>query len=359
MLRKYLEEKKLAYIVALLFSGVILLILPDIFLYKGWLESAIGVPANAVVFIFLGALLFLRVLGFKFSKKIFFLHAFIAVPLLLSLSVIFILLNSLIHPNYIYGLFHIYVPSFYELSFISIFFLVPFFNKNVLVRHWRLAVFSFGIVVFCLYVYLKWSGSEVFYRLDEEDGFIEYAQSILYFVSSFLAFFSIFKLKELKIKSFIKKAWFVLFVLSSVGLFILGGEEVSWGQRIFNIQTPESIAEKNYQNEITLHNLENVFEYVYDAYLVLGLYGVFSWLVRYIPLKFKGIFLYEYFRPFLSRWYLVPYFAVIVGYVIWRFNAIDNSFDIWEEAAETFLAAAVFIIFLRNYIYLKLKTKAS
>lgn len=361
MLRKYLAKKseiKLAYIVTLLFFGTILLVLPEIFLYKGWLKSAIGISINTVVFVFLGVLTLLRILGFKVNSKFFFFYAFIAVPLLLFASIIFTLLNNIIHPNYIYGLFHIYVPSFYELSFISIFFLVPLFDIDVLKKHWRIAIFSFGITAFCLYVYLKWSESGVFYRLDEEDGFVEYAQSIFYFASSFLAFLSIFRLKKLKIKSIIKKVWLVLFVGSFLGLFILGGEEISWGQRIFSFQTPESIAAKNYQNEITLHNLENVFEYVYNAYLVLGLYGIFSWLVFYVPLRLKGIFLYEYLKPFLSKWYLVPYFAVIVGYVVWRFNATDSSFDIWEEAAETFPAVAIFIIFLRDYMCLK-QPKAS
>lgn len=362
MLRKYLAKKseiKLAYIVVLLFFGTILLVLPEIFLYKGWLQSAIGISINTVVFILLGVLTLLRVLGFKFNSKIFFFYAFIAVPVLLSASIIFTLLNNIIHANYIYGLFHIYVPSFYELSFISIFFLIPLFDTDVLRKHWRIAIFSFGIIAFCLYVYLKWSGSGAFYRLDEEDGFIEYAQSILYFASSFLALLSIFKLKKLKIKSIIKKVWLILFVLSFLGLFILGGEEISWGQRVFNLQTPGNIAAKNYQNEITLHNLENVFEYVYNAYLILGLYGISSWLVVYVPLKFKGVFLYEYLKPFLSKWYLVPYFAVMVGYVIWRFNATDNSFDIWEEAAEIFPAIAIFIIFLRDYICISSKTKTS
>ena len=42
-------------------------------------------------------------------------------------------------------------------------------------------------------------------------------------------------------------------------LFFLGfAEEISWGQRIFHIQTPEALAEINMQDEINIHNL-NIF----------------------------------------------------------------------------------------------------
>lgn len=39
-------------------------------------------------------------------------------------------------------------------------------------------------------------------------------------------------------------------------MFLAAGEEVSWGQRVFNIKTPDSIAKHNMQNEFNLHNLE-------------------------------------------------------------------------------------------------------
>ena len=40
-------------------------------------------------------------------------------------------------------------------------------------------------------------------------------------------------------------------------VFFVGlGEEISWGQRILNIETPEAIKEINAQGELTIHNLE-------------------------------------------------------------------------------------------------------
>jgi hypothetical protein len=43
-------------------------------------------------------------------------------------------------------------------------------------------------------------------------------------------------------------------------MFLFGaGEEISWGQRILNIETPDIIKKQNAQKEITLHNL-NLFQ---------------------------------------------------------------------------------------------------
>ena len=38
--------------------------------------------------------------------------------------------------------------------------------------------------------------------------------------------------------------------------FVLVGEEISWGQRIFGFATPEGMEEKNIQGEFNLHNMD-------------------------------------------------------------------------------------------------------
>src|SRR5690606_8892153 len=47
------------------------------------------------------------------------------------------------------------------------------------------------------------------------------------------------------------------FILALVALVCLfgAGEEISWGQRVFDIETPQSLMERNAQQEMNLHNL--------------------------------------------------------------------------------------------------------
>ena len=44
------------------------------------------------------------------------------------------------------------------------------------------------------------------------------------------------------------------YAVFAAGAFFVAGEEISWGQRVFGIATPEAVSEVNIQGELTLHN---------------------------------------------------------------------------------------------------------
>ena len=59
-----------------------------------------------------------------------------------------------------------------------------------------------------------------------------------------------------------------LFLLALGALFLLGaGEELSWGQRLLGLETPEGIAAANRQHEINLHNLHFVYASNFQVFL--------------------------------------------------------------------------------------------
>ncbi len=47
-----------------------------------------------------------------------------------------------------------------------------------------------------------------------------------------------------------------LFGVAAVAFVVAAGEEISWGQRIFDFQTPEKLAAINDQNEFNFHNIQ-------------------------------------------------------------------------------------------------------
>ena len=59
----------------------------------------------------------------------------------------------------------------------------------------------------------------------------------------------------------------VMFFVNGLGAFFVAGEEISWGQRIFGLSTPELLRQHNTQGELTLHNL--------DAFIDIFGYGHF------------------------------------------------------------------------------------
>jgi hypothetical protein len=67
--------------------------------------------------------------------------------------------------------------------------------------------------------------------------------------------------------------------LLCVGLFVLGMEEISWGQRLFGFATPERLAEVNWQSEFNFHNVQtDLSETVY--YFGAGIFLVLLPLLR-------------------------------------------------------------------------------
>lgn len=89
--------------------------------------------------------------------------------------------------------------------------------------------------------------NEVYTR---EDGFAEYGTAFLLFASSVLLFTRFFKLFSQK-----KALWKIGIVTMAVVFLFGAGEEISWGQRIFNIESSEYFLENNAQGETNLHNM--------------------------------------------------------------------------------------------------------
>jgi hypothetical protein len=62
-------------------------------------------------------------------------------------------------------------------------------------------------------------------------------------------------------------------------LFIFVGEELSWGQRILDISTPESLSKINKQNELNIHNIEFVDSFLGGKYRYLSIFMITTGLI--------------------------------------------------------------------------------
>jgi len=76
-----------------------------------------------------------------------------------------------------------------------------------------------------------------------EDGIVEY----MTFFSFLVAFFMF-------IRTFLINKN-IFYLLLAIVFFLGAGEEISWGQRIFNFSTPEALQEMNVQKEFNIHNI--------------------------------------------------------------------------------------------------------
>ena len=107
----------------------------------------------------------------------------------------------------------------------------------------------------------------------------------------------------------------VLFGILSFGIFFIIGEEISWGQRIFDFQTPAELIEQNRQGESNLHNIYGVQDVFSWAMFAIGAYGTGA---SFYAMKKYGR--YDSWSP-LTRTLaphpiLIPYFLLMF---VWRF----------------------------------------
>ena len=185
-----------------------------------------------------------------------------------------------------------------------------------------------AILLVVLAYFPAYVSKDLLIRLTREDGPFEWTTAILllatciaFLVLAILPNYSIFKSKK-GVGS--RPLYFVLFAL----LFLFAsGEELSWGQRIFNFDTPEAIKERNVQEEFNIHNLEIFHGSTKEGEEKTGISALFT-LHRMYYLFFL---FYLLFLPLLNRFngftrnmiqkYFIPVPSLFLG-VLFLFNLI-------------------------------------
>ena len=136
-----------------------------------------------------------------------------------------------------------------------------------------------------------------------------------------------------------------LYVLVCLGIVFIVGEELSWGQRLFGVETADWIRDVNKQGENTIHNIRGVNVVFKWIHVLIGAYGLF------LPLALRNKDLAshrEMATLLVPHLILVPYF---VFEFLWRLQALlwepakQYRYTIHEynEVIELILAIAIFL----------------
>ncbi len=183
-----------------------------------------------------------------------------------------------------------------------------------------------------------------YYNFAKEDGIVEYTTTLLYFLS--FVFSLVITINFIKVK---KAGFASLYILLS-GVFLFAGfEEISWGQRIFLLETTEFFSE-NAQNETNFHNLHSLKSYVDKIFFLIGFYGAFSWIFLS---KLKTPRFNSFKKFFVPKGFLMFYFLpAFLFYVIVRIRyflstppEVISYFFAWpdDEVVELVLSAGIFL----------------
>jgi hypothetical protein len=158
--------------------------------------------------------------------------------------------------------------------------------------------------------YLFFTDVPKFEQYVQEDGIAEWLTVLGLLLGSFVCFGRFAKLLRKK------SSWF-LFVTVGLGLFLFfaAGEEISWGQRIFGIETPEYFKANNAQQETNLHNLVvggvKLNKLIFSVILV-SLLSIFLVVVPFLYQRVSSIkkFLDNSAVP-VAQWYQVIGFILV------------------------------------------------
>ena len=199
---------------------------------------------------------------------------------------------------------------------------------------------------------------ETVIELAIEDGPIENMGAVGFFVASALFFVTYIRSGSQGNDLWILRTRRnVFFLLLGLAFFFAGGEEISWGQRIFGWETPEKLAEINAQGETTIHNLtvlpgHKAFEFYFwfnVSWFLFCLVVPILNRVRFANTLFEKICL-----PIVPLWTGVLLFT---SYVVFKLVAISCSNyelrmaanELKESTGGIIFAIIACVLFYRSY----------
>ena len=225
------------------------------------------------------------------------------------------------------------------------------------------AVFPIIFMLTLLYVYQFESDfPNIYWGLLREDGLFESLQWLCYFSSGLMGLYSFLTVMKLKPKLKIKPLTFqaIFLLLFSILSILIAIEEISWGQRIFGIESNNFFLMYNVQKETNAHNLNLFQENIQFFYIFIGLFGSFGWLFKRncSANGFRDIFVVDwflslYFLP-VALFYFYLHYSFIFNFLNSFAPNLFNQLHYHQEQFETLLSFGICLMAYFNLVKCRL-----
>ena len=332
-----------------LFSKIYILLVILLLVFESFLFTLPKFLDGRVLLVLMGILLFLlRVKKIKLINQKTSNLLFGGLILLGTFSLSLMLMEAFYGFQYVEKTLSLSYSRFFYLTLavavVVIYAQSFYFSKKVI----KVDLFFLPLFLTLAAFFLYLRNNQLFRLIITDDHLVEYSQFFLLLFSSIICLF-------------LRKFWWskerflgILFLLLAIGCFFVAGEEISWGQRLFNIETPKELAEINTQEELTIHNIGFIFGFVYRAYMVIGLVGSTAWLFFKYLKKYLSSRVKRILSNLIPDWYLSPYFAVVFFYNFERFYLNPRAGEeLWEEPMELLLFLVMSIFLIIKYLRVK------
>jgi len=214
----------------------------------------------------------------------------------------------------------------------------------------RVLIFTIPLFVVALFLCIKLAAPDTYTCLIREDSEIEYMQSLFYFLAAVFAFFAS--------KNLLGKRIFlpgVVCAILAAGLLFISLEEISWGQRIFKIETPAFFKQHNAQKELSVHNLMPVQSRIHKLYMLIGAYGAFAWIIAALAVPGSRARSLHIVNFTVVPWHISSYFFIaFFWYTVFEFSERPHpgSFLAWrdQEPVELLLSLGFLLFAVSGYL---------
>lgn len=191
-----------------------------------------------------------------------------------------------------------------------------------------------------LYVFSRSLGEDHYREINKEDRLIEWLTVGVFIITALLAFVRALSSKTRSSLSF----WFLL--IFSLACIFFALEEISWGQRIFGVESTEYFLDKSDQQEINVHNVVNEIFSVRTKHVA-------AWTLLAYGVALPILAINRRVRSFVGKLGVVlsPLF-LIPGYIFSSILTWDRYFSGQdEEIAEFFFSLLLCLVIIFHIWY--------
>lgn len=148
------------------------------------------------------------------------------------------------------------------------------------------------------------AGERLGSMLFDEDRYFENMGALGLFVTSLVFAYGLVKISKIRSATLFFRLRQLILLGCALIAFFGAGEEISWGQRIFNWQTPVALNQINDQGETNIHNIvvldhDLPFEKAFDAF----------WMSLTVLLPLATMYIRP-LREFVGRFFSAPHLGV-------------------------------------------------
>lgn len=230
---------------------------------------------------------------------------------------------SISHVNAVFELTRLHPQRLLLLGVLGLFTYLIMQNNSWWHKHAHRVILFSPFVIFALLFPVSLWPFNIFKELIKEDRAIENLQFVILALGGSYSAWASYRFWQAK------QFWHgLIFSFVALGLLLVAGDEISWGQRLFGLSTPEKLSAINRQEELTFHNIYAIEWLVIYGYVGISLFGLFS---RNLSELIKPLRKYSLYLPAQQ---LFGYFLFAAIFFVQQLRIEWGIWHSWSEPAE-------------------------